>query len=179
MRTQRFLETQKALSYTYECVGGTESETFPRGYTLDHNRILLGRGGAVWERAVAALHNWTMFHLDWCRLTPARPAVVAGTVVAVAFRHYGFWSLHSARVVYVIDEPRRQAFAYGTLPGHSESGEERFQIERSANDEVYYDLLAFSKPRDLLPRLMKPLARTLQKQFVADSKAAMVRAAHG
>jgi uncharacterized protein (UPF0548 family) len=28
------------------------------------------------------------------------------------------------RVVYVLDEPERRGFAYGTLPGHPESGEE-------------------------------------------------------
>jgi uncharacterized protein (UPF0548 family) len=174
--TQNFLDGQQSCTFTYDCVGGTESQTFPRGYTVDRNRILLGRGEEAWKRAVADLEHWTMFSLDWCWLTPARPPVATGTVVAVAFKHFGFWSINSARIVYVIDESDRRAFAYGTLPGHSESGEERFQIERASDDSVYYDLLAFSRPRDLLPRLAKPLARHLQRRFVEQSQAAMKRA---
>jgi uncharacterized protein (UPF0548 family) len=34
------------------------------------------------------------------------------------------------RIVYVIDEPDRRGFAYGTLPGHPERGEEAFIISR-------------------------------------------------
>ena len=32
------------------------------------------------------------------------------------------------RVVYVVDEPDRRGFAYGTLTGHPESGEELFTV---------------------------------------------------
>ena len=38
----------------------------------------------------------------------------------------------------------RFGFAYGTLPGHGGSGEERFLIERDRDDGVWYDILAFS-----------------------------------
>jgi uncharacterized protein (UPF0548 family) len=34
------------------------------------------------------------------------------------------------RVIYTITEPRRKGFAYGTLPGHPESGEEAFTISQ-------------------------------------------------
>ena len=33
-------------------------------------------------------------------------------------------------VVYIIHEPDRQGFAYGTLPGHPESGDEALMSER-------------------------------------------------
>lgn len=38
------------------------------------------------------------------------------------------------RVVYLIDESDRQGFAYGTLPGHPESGEETFVVQRTDDD---------------------------------------------
>ena len=44
-------------------------------------------------------------------------------------RALGLWVLNACRIVYVIEEDgplRRFAFAYGTLPEHAESGEERF-----------------------------------------------------
>ena len=44
------------------------------------------------------------------------------------------------RVVYVIDEPSRRGFAYGTLPGHPESGEEAFIVEIDETDEVWFSV---------------------------------------
>ena len=40
--------------------------------------------------------------------------------------------MNAGRVVYLVDEDGpvpRFGFAYGTLPGHAESGEERFLVE--------------------------------------------------
>ena len=72
---------------------------------------------------------------------------------------------------------RKFGFAYGTLPGHVESGEERFLIEWNlADDNVWYDVLAFSKPNHILTRLGYPVARRMQKRFGRDSAAAMLKA---
>ena len=56
--------------------------------------------------------------------------------------------VNACRVVYVVDEEepiQRYGFAYGTLPDHAETGEERFLVEwNRASGEVWYDILAFS-----------------------------------
>jgi uncharacterized protein (UPF0548 family) len=83
------------------------------------------------------------------------------------------WSLNACRVVYVIDEPERFGFAYGTLPNHIERGEERFLIERQSDDSVWYDILAFSQPRHPLVRAGFLYARRLQKRFARDSLGVM------
>ena len=71
----------------------------------------------------------------------------------------------------------RFGFAYGTLPDHAGSGEERFLVEWDrASGEVWYDILAFSRPHWLLTRLGYPYMRRLQKRFGRESAAAMVRA---
>jgi uncharacterized protein (UPF0548 family) len=71
----------------------------------------------------------------------------------------------------------RFGFAYGTLPGHAESGEERFSIEWDQNtNQVSYDILAFSRPNYLLARLGYPMVRRAQKRFARESAAAMLRA---
>jgi uncharacterized protein (UPF0548 family) len=68
-------------------------------------------------------------------------------------------------------------FAYGTLPEHAESGEERFLIEWDRGENsVWYDILAFSRPRHWLARLGYPLTRRLQARFRRDSAAAMLKA---
>jgi uncharacterized protein (UPF0548 family) len=57
-----------------------------------------------------------------------------------------------------------------------ESGEERFSVEwRRDDDSVWYDILAFSRPRHLLARLAMPLSRSLQRRFARDSLEAMRR----
>jgi len=84
--------------------------------------------------------------------------------------------------VYTVDDQgpiKRFGFAYGTLEDHAESGEERFAVEwDQQGDDVYYDLLAFSKPAKLLSRLAFPLSRSLQKRFASASKAAMLAFVH-
>jgi hypothetical protein len=101
----------------------------------------------------------------------------------VIARLLGLWWLNACRIVYVVDEAgpvQRFGFAYGTLPEHAESGEERFTVEWHETDAaVWYDILAFSRPQQLLARLGYPLARRLQKRFARGSAAAMRRAVEG
>ena len=55
------------------------------------------------------------------------------------------------RVVYVVDEPDRRGFAYGTLPGHAESGEERFVVRYDpATDEVCAEVDGVLEARDVV-----------------------------
>jgi uncharacterized protein (UPF0548 family) len=68
-----------------------------------------------------------------------------------------------------VDQPRCFGFAYGTLPDHVECGEERFLIAWMGSDAVWYDILAFSRPRHPLVRMSAPLARLLQKRFALES----------
>ena len=90
-------------------------------------------------------------------------------------RVLGIWWLNACRIVYTFDEPHRFGFAYGTLPGHVDCGEEIFMVERSETGTVRYVLKAFSRPRHLLARLAYPVARSHQRKFVRDSKSAMLR----
>jgi len=103
-----------------------------------------------------------------------------GQVVAVLGRAIGLWWLNACRIVYVVRETepiRRFGFAYGTLPAHAESGEERFLIEWDpATNEVWYDILAFSRPQLLATRLGYPVVRRAQRRFARESAARMQRA---
>ncbi|MCA1578122.1 MAG: DUF1990 domain-containing protein [Acidobacteria bacterium] len=169
----KYVSSQAKLPFSYAEAGATRSN-LPSGYTLDHNRIQLGRGMEIYQRAVEALKQWRQFELGWVTLVPHGVKVETGAVVAVKARTGGVWSLNACRVVYVIDEAERFGFAYGTLPDHIERGEERFLIERQPNDDsVWYDILAFSRPRHALVKAGFPYARMLQKRFARDSMAVM------
>lgn len=72
-----------------------------------------------------------------------------------------------ARVVYVIDEPLRKGFAYGTLPGHPETGEEAFIVEYRDDDSVWLTIRAFSRPSSWIFWLGYPLVRLMQAIYTA------------
>jgi len=176
---QRFLSAQAKLPFTYEAVGAT-AETPPAGYVVDRTRIKLGEGEPVFRSAIAALRRWEQFRLGWVEAWPSDTPIQEGEVVAVMGRAIGVWWLNACRVVYVVDEAgpiSKFGFAYGTLPGHVESGEERFLIEWDKSDNsVWYDIIAFSRPNQFSARLGYPVVRRLQKRFGRDSAASMLRA---
>ena len=177
-RISSFLNHQRALSYSYPEVGHSRDKS-PLGYAIDHNRIELGQGEAVFAAACQALREWKMFPAPWTHIIPSTTPIEKGQVVAMIAHVYGFWWLNACRIVYTLDEAapvRRFGFAYGTLPGHVECGEERFSVELHPDGRVWYDLRAFSRPRYWPVRLAKPLARGLQRRFAVESKQAMQRA---
>jgi uncharacterized protein (UPF0548 family) len=67
-----------------------------------------------------------------------------------------------ARVVYVIDEPDRKGFAYGTIAGHPESGEESFIVERGSDGTVWLEIRAFSRPSNAFWWIVYPVLRMSQ-----------------
>jgi uncharacterized protein (UPF0548 family) len=69
------------------------------------------------------------------------------------------------RVVAVLDEPRRRGFAYGTLPGHPESGEESFIVSMGDDDVVTFIVRAFSRPGGRLTRVAGPAGRIVQQRI--------------
>ena len=179
-----FLASQHAAAFTYAEVGATRGDRPPAGYTVDRNRIRLGTGPEAFRRAAEAIRRWQMLTHEWASVAPPSAPVAAGTTVAVVVHHYGFWSLNACRIVYVLDdtapdgtEVRRVGFAYGTLPEHGAIGEERFMVEwHKADDGVWFDMYAFSRPGKLLARLGYPLGRRLQRRFARAAKRAMLHA---
>ncbi len=176
---QHFIATQQPLPYSYTEVSATR-DTPPSGYVLDHNRIKLGAGRDTFVRAQHALRRWEMFNLHWLHLYEPTAPIAVGTTVAVVAQVWGLWLMNACRIVYIVDEPgpaETFGFAYGTLPGHVERGEERFTVQWDhADDSVWYDILAFSRPQHWLARIGYPYARHLQKRFARDSLQAMLLA---
>ena len=173
---RRFLSCQDQLDFSYSRVGATSS-TPPTGFIVDHTRIKLGSGEQVFEAAKTAIGCWEHFQLGWVESSSRDIPIEQGQVVGILARAFGIWSLNSCRIVSVIDEAGsvgRYGFVYGTLPGHVECGEERFQVEWNRSDDtVWYDIVAFSRPNHYLARLGYPIVRKLQKKFARYSAAAM------
>ncbi len=124
-----------------------------------------------------ALERWQQFRLGWLEASPDETPIREGQVVAILARSLGLRWLNACRIVAVLNEHgpvNRFGFAYGTLPDHVGSGEERFLIEWDREEGgVWYDILAFSRPRHVLARHGYPWVRRVQKRFGRESAAAM------
>jgi uncharacterized protein (UPF0548 family) len=172
---------------TYDAVGATRG-TPPSGYYVDRYAVELGRGAGAFERACDAVRRFVMYPRPWTAVHRSFDEPHQGAEFVAAIRHLGFWSANPCRIVYTLDEAagapagedrlcQRYGFALGTLDGHAETGEERFEVCRDTRtDVVSYRVVAFSRPRVLLARLGTPVARMLQRRFGRESRQAMVQA---
>ena len=79
------------------------------------------------------------------------------------------------RIVYLIDEPTRRGFAYGTLPGHLECGEEAFIVELRDDESVWLTIRAFSRPAHPALWLVYPVLRLFQAIFTSRYEHALTR----
>jgi uncharacterized protein (UPF0548 family) len=176
---QDFLAQQSRLDLTYAAVGATATIP-PAGFVVDHTRSKLGEGEKVFISAKTSMERWQQFRLGWLEASPEDTPIKEGQAVAILGRSIGLWWLNACRIVAVVDDDgpvRRFGFAYGTLPDHAGSGEERFLVEWDRGDNsVWYDILAFSRPRHFLARLGYPWLRRVQKKFGRESAAVMRRA---
>jgi uncharacterized protein (UPF0548 family) len=175
-----YLARQDGQPFSYEAAGCTREElpAMP-GWNVDRQRVHLGRGREVFERAKRAICQWEMFPQALARICNPDQAPQQDLVVGVLYkvRLVPLWILFPARVVWIVDEPRRFGFAYGTLPGHPECGEERFVAQwNESDDSVWYDLLAVSRPAHWLARIGYPYTRWEQARFRRLSGEAMQRA---
>jgi uncharacterized protein (UPF0548 family) len=170
---QRFIESQSSLDVNYSGIGST-SGTPPTDYIVDQTRAKLGKGEAAFQRARAALRQWAIFQLGWVEPCWTDTPIEPNRTVAILAHTLGLWSLNACRIIYVVQEEEKFGFAYGTLPDHVESGEERFTVEWNRDDDsVSYEIVAFSRPNHFLTRFAYPMTRRLQKRFARDSVAAM------
>jgi uncharacterized protein (UPF0548 family) len=176
---RNFVQDRAPLPFNYRESGWTKSGRTPKGYNIDRRQVQVGMGQDAFERARKSMNDWRMFSLDWTRLCWPYKKIAPGSTVAVLALHYGFWSINCTRVVYVIDEPRLFAFAYGTLDDHVARGEERFEISWRADGTVWYEIQSFSTPNHWICYAAYPLMRRLQRRFLKDSMQAMMNAAAG
>ena len=114
-----FISIQQNQPFSYREVGASRDGA-PNGFTIDHNRVRLGQGVNVFERAKNAVRQWKMFQMPWIDLCWPDVPIEAGATVAVLVSHFGFWSLNACRIAYVVETGEVYGFAYGTLQEHGE-----------------------------------------------------------
>jgi uncharacterized protein (UPF0548 family) len=152
--------------FTYDEIGRTAApypSGFPDGYRLVQHSATVGHGEGDFARACRTLLTWRMHLGSGLRVAVSSP-VVETDAVMVARLGPGPLSLRiPCRVVYVVDEPGRRGFGYGTLRGHPESGEESFVVTLDG-DRVQFTVTAISRAGTLLTRLGGPVSWRIQER---------------
>lgn len=155
------LDQLRAASVTYEHVGSTLVEVPPAAQRIESS-VRLGTGPGTFSAGRRALRGWRPQRSLGASI---RPEGVAPDLAETVVLGFGLGPARLAvptRIVAVIDEPGRYGYAYGTLPGHPERGEELFVIDRIGDDEVVLTIRADSEPAGLL-RHVRPLVQVLQQ----------------
>lgn len=146
-------------AFTYAAVGATAGTMPASHHHLEHRRTVCGRD---FEEAAGMLLTWQLHERSGLRVTASSTDVTAGAMVVLGLGVGPARLRIPCRVAYVIDEPERRGFAYGTLPGHPEEGEELFLLERRADGGADLMVRAFSRPATLLARAGGPVSRRVQ-----------------
>jgi uncharacterized protein (UPF0548 family) len=146
----------------------TQAITYDRaGATLDGGgrcrQLDVGTGERVFQAAVAAVRSWAPQRAIGAVIHPCDATVEMGATVLVVLRLGPFTAVAPDRVVRVVDEPRRFAYAYGTLPGHPERGEESITIEHLDSGVVRASIRILAGPGTPLTWVGAPLVRALQR----------------
>ena len=109
---KRFQRIAEQDSFSYEELRTTLDGPLPSGYVVDHNRVRLGQGDLVFERARRALMEWKMFDLGWVELMhPSSPVVVPDRQSLSSHTHWNLYSLSASRVIEMIDSDDGQIVA--------------------------------------------------------------------
>jgi uncharacterized protein (UPF0548 family) len=163
--SERYLEDLRRklpdLALSYREVGATAG-MLPEGYRHDRVSTQLGRGADIWDKAQDALRTWQAHLGAGATIFPVLAPLAAGTEVIAVVRLAVVFVVAPCRVVYVTNEPDRFGFAYGTLPGHPERGEEAFHVTKDDDGNVRFEIVAFSRPASATARLGGPVSRLVQ-----------------
>jgi uncharacterized protein (UPF0548 family) len=123
---------------------------------------VLGSGADDFSEARQRIMTWQMHRGAGFRVESKGDAEL-GRRVSVSVGVGPLTFVAPCEVVAVVDDENESGFAYGTLPGHPERGEEAFLV-RFRNDEVVVGAVAaFSLPASQAVSLAGPAARYVQR----------------
>lgn len=162
------LRRLRSCAPSYDHVGSTlRTDGHPGRYEAS---VHLGSGDDVLGAAREALRSWVPQRSIGATIRPdgVRPDLGETLVIGLGVGRARL--LVPNRIVAVVDEPDRYAFAYGTLPGHPERGEELFLVHRHDDGEVVLTIRVDAGPAPALARMgavVRPLQRGALRRYLA------------
>lgn len=138
------LDAATMRAVTYDHVGSTiEPEQWPLRTT--HSRsVTIGHGQTMFEAACEGLRRWECHRGVGAFVFPDSAPLTLGTTLLVTLRLGPVSIIVPDRIVAVVDDATQSAegthrtfgFAYGTIEGHQERGEESYLVEKDAQGVV-------------------------------------------
>lgn len=171
----RLLAEASGHEVTYDHVGSTLGPTDRR---VRREERAGGTGEEGFAAGIAAIRRWVAHDGIGARVHPAGTPIEVGRTLLVVLPVGPACLVVPNRIVAVVDEPRRFGFAYGSLPGHDERGEESFEVELGDDGRVVARVSVDAAPGTRLTTVVAPLTLTLQRLAVrryADTLAAATR----
>jgi len=149
---------------TYSEVGATAGR-LPDGFHHERAERVIGRGRTAYERACDDLFRGEVQRRagaeTWMSETPLR----VGTRMRMRIGVGPLRFVAPCVVVWAERTAESAGFAYGTLPGHPERGEERFAILLADTDDVVFRITAFSAPGRWFTRWGRPVGQWMQARM--------------
>lgn len=175
----RRLGSFSGVALTYPEHGATAGTMPPDASHLDVD-VPIGRGDRVFARAADTILGWGMHRGAGLDVVATTPRAEVDAIALVTFvRGLPIGVSVPCRVLAVVDEPDRRGFTYGTLPGHLESGEERFEVVREADGTIRLRIRAFSRHVAAPAEWLGPLTSFGQRLVTARYVQAVRRGAAG
>ncbi|MET9645118.1 DUF1990 domain-containing protein [Streptomyces syringium] len=154
-----------APRFTYPEVGATGRDPLPGGYSHLRVSTPTGHGRAVFEAAADAVLTWGMHRAAGVRIADGTPPAAYGVTVTPGVGIGPLRISGPCAVAWALREERRAGFAYGTLPGHPETGEEAFVVTIDDAGDVTLTVTAFSRPARWFTKAAGPLVPLFQRAY--------------
>jgi uncharacterized protein (UPF0548 family) len=147
------------MTFTYAEIGATAGPELPVGYRHLRVRVPL----RTRDLAAAAEHvvTFELHRRSGAGVSADADRAAPGVLVRIRL---GIFTA-PCQVVWVVDEPDRAGFAYGTLLGHPECGEESFVVERAADGTLALVVTAFSRPARWYTKVGGPIVPVFQRAY--------------
>lgn len=136
------------------------------GRPVHRQERVLGHGDRCFTAAVDGLRSWACHVGIGALVHPADAPIEVGVTELVVLPAGPVSIVVPNRIVAVVDELDRFGFAYGTLEGHQEAGEESFVVERRPDDSVVATIAVDARPATWLTRVGAPAAAVLQRRAI-------------
>ncbi|MEV5969343.1 DUF1990 domain-containing protein [Streptomyces sp. NPDC051921] len=149
----------------YPEVGATRTGPLPVGYHHLHHTVRVGHGEAAYAAAGAAVTTWAMHRATGARVACTAGRAEPGVTLEVSMGLGPIRFDAPCQVIWTAYTERCTGFAYGTVAGHPECGEESFVVDLHDDGTVWFTVTAFSRAAVWYTRLGGPAVRALQLAY--------------
>jgi uncharacterized protein (UPF0548 family) len=150
------------MQLSYPEIGATRNDELPDGYRHVRRHVRLGTGEPAFRAVAEALARFDVQRGAGLRVraSAGTAAVEVRVASGIGIGPFRLWA--PCAIVWVVDEPDRYGYGYGTLAGHPETGEEGFVVSLDADGAVWFDIRAFSRLSRRYLKLAGPIPAMLQ-----------------